>query len=233
MRKLTLGSLFDGSGGFALGGILSGINPIWASEIEPFPIRVTSKRLPSVQHLGDINQIDGAKITPVDIITFGSPCTDMSLAGRRAGLVGSQSVLFYQAIRIIKEMRNATDGKYPRYIVWENVPGAFSSNKGEDFKAVLEAICKIKTEDAVIPELKKGKWQRNSPLPGEFSMPNIGESPSAEDASILSQILQAGVQAKYYLSQKACLGILRRAAVRGKKLPEVLRVALEKQAQSA
>ena len=118
MRKLTLGSLFDGSGGFALGGILSGINPIWASEIEPFPIRVTSKRLPSVQHLGDINQIDGAKITPVDIITFGSPCTDMSLAGRRAGLVGSQSVLFYQAIRIIKEMRNATDGKYPRYIVW-------------------------------------------------------------------------------------------------------------------
>ena len=76
-------------------------------------------------------------------------------------------------------------------------------------------------------------WQRNSPLPGEFSMPNIGESPSAEDASILSQILQAGVQAKYYLSQKACLGILRRAAVRGKKLPEVLRVALEKQAQSA
>ena len=144
MRKLTLGSLFDGSGGFALGGILSGINPIWASEIEPFPIRVTSKRLPSVQHLGDINQIDGAKITPVDIITFGSPCTDMSLAGRRAGLVGSQSVLFYQAIRIIKEMRNATDGKYPRYIVWENVPGAFSSNKGEDFKAELEAIAAAK-----------------------------------------------------------------------------------------
>lgn len=171
MRKLTLGSLFDGSGGFALGGILSGINPIWASEIEPFPIRVTSKRLPSVQHLGDINQIDGAKITPVDIITFGSPCTDMSLAGRRAGLVGSQSVLFYQAIRIIKEMRNATDGKYPRYIVWENVPGAFSSNKGEDFKAVLEAICKIKTEDAVIPELKEGKWSNAGRIVAEdFSL---------------------------------------------------------------
>lgn len=171
MRKLTLGSLFDGSGGFALGGILSGINPIWASEIEPFPIRVTSKRLPSVQHLGDINQIYGAKITPVDIITFGSPCTDMSLAGRRAGLVGSQSVLFYQAIRIIKEMRNATDGKYPRCIVWENVPGAFSSNKGEDFKAVLEAICKIKTEDAVIPELKEGKWSNAGRIVAEdFSL---------------------------------------------------------------
>ncbi len=171
MRKLTLGSLFDGSGGFALGGILSGINPIWASEIEPFPIRVTSKRLPDVQHLGDINQINGAKITPVDIITFGSPCTDMSLAGRRAGLVGSQSILFYQAIRIIKEMRNATDGKYPRYIVWENVPGAFSSNKGDDFKAVLEAICKIKTEDAVIPELKGGKWSNAGNIVAEdFSL---------------------------------------------------------------
>ena len=159
MRKLTLGSLFDGSGGFALGGILSGINPIWASEIEPFPIRVTSKRLPSVQHLGDINQIDGAKITPVDIITFGSPCTDMSLAGRRAGLVGSQSVLFYQAIRIIKEMRNATDGKYPRYIVWENVPGAFSSNCGEDFRCVLEAICSVKDSSISIPR-PAGKWTK-------------------------------------------------------------------------
>ena len=121
---LTLGSLFDGSGGFPLGGLLCGITPVWASEIEPFPIRVTTKRLPFMKHYGDISQMDGGKIEPVDIITFGSPCTDMSIAGRRAGLDGKQSVLFYQAIRIIQEMRDATHGKYPRYIVWENVPYA-------------------------------------------------------------------------------------------------------------
>ena len=96
-KKLTLGSLFDGSGGFPLGGLLSGITPVWASEIEPFPIRVTTKRLPFMKHYGDISRMDGGKIEPVDIITFGSPCTDMSVAGRRAGLDGQQSVLFYQA----------------------------------------------------------------------------------------------------------------------------------------
>ena len=155
---LTLGSLFDGSGGFPLGGLLAGITPLWASEIEPFPIRVTTKRLPSVKHLGDISAVDGAEIAPVDIITFGSPCTDMSVAGKRAGLEGRQSCLFYQAIRIVKEMRCATDGKYPRFIVWENVPGAFSSNKGEDFKAVLEAVCSVKDESISVPGPPKGRW---------------------------------------------------------------------------
>ena len=158
MNKLTLGSLFDGSGGFPLGGLLSGITPVWASEIEPFPIRVTTKRLPFMKHYGDISQMDGGKIEPVDIITFGSPCTDMSIAGRRAGLDGKQSVLFYQAIRIIQEMRDATHGKYPRYIVWENVPGAFSSNHGEDFKAVLEAVIGIKEPGAQVPMPEKNLW---------------------------------------------------------------------------
>ena len=157
-KTLTLGSLFDGSGGFPLGGLISGITPVWASEIEPFPIRVTSKRLPFMKHYGDISQMDGGKIEPVDIICFGSPCTDMSVAGRRAGLEGQQSVLFYQAIRIIKEMRCATNGKYPRYIVWENVPGAFSSNGGEDFKAVLEAVIGIKEPDAQVPSPDKNRW---------------------------------------------------------------------------
>ena len=157
-RQLTLGSLFDGSGGFPLGGLLTGIRPVWASEVEPFPIRVTTKRLPFMEHLGDISTVDGAKITPVDIITFGSPCTDMSVAGKRAGLDGKQSSLFYQAIRIVEEMRCATDGKYPRWIVWENVPGAFSSNKGEDFRAVLEAVCSVKGENIPVPEPPKGKW---------------------------------------------------------------------------
>ena len=93
-QNLTLGSLFDGSGGFPLGGLISGITPVWASEIEPFPIRVTTKRLPFMKHYGDITSMDGGKIEPVDIITFGSPCTDMSVAGKRAGLDGKQSILF-------------------------------------------------------------------------------------------------------------------------------------------
>ena len=167
--NLTLGSLFDGSGGFPLGGLLSGITPLWASEIETFPIRVTTKRFPQVQYLGDISQVSGADIAPVDIITFGSPCTDMSVAGKRAGLDGRQSVLFYQAIRIIKEMRCATNGNYPRYIVWENVPGAFSSNKGEDFRAVLEEICKVKDESVSVPQ--SGKWTNAGEIVGEqFSL---------------------------------------------------------------
>ena len=104
MNKLTLGSLFDGSGGFPLGGLISGIAPVWASEIEPFPIRVTTKRLPFMKHYGDVSRMDGGSIEPVDIITFGSPCQDMSIAGKREGLDGNRSGLFYEAVRIIKEM---------------------------------------------------------------------------------------------------------------------------------
>ena len=157
-HNLTLGSLFDGSGGFPLGGMLAGIIPVWASEIEPFPIRVTTKRIPNMKHLGDISRIRGDTIEPVSIITFGSPCTDMSVAGKRAGLDGSQSVLFYEAIRIIKEMRLATNGKYPRYCIWENVPGAFSSNKGKDFKAVLEAVISVVAPGTSVPIPENGKW---------------------------------------------------------------------------
>ena len=165
--KLTLGSLFDGSGGFPLAGLLAGVRPVWASEIEPFPIRVTTKRLPFVKHLGDINGIHGDGIEPVDIITFGSPCTDMSVAGKRAGLGGKQSSLFYEAVRIIKEMRCATDGKYPRFIVWENVPGAFSSNKGEDFRCVLEEICSVRDEGVSVPGPPKGKWPNAGEIVGD------------------------------------------------------------------
>ena len=149
-NKLTLGSLFDGSGGFPLGGLLTGITPVWASEVEPFPIRVTTKRMPFLKHYGDVSAISGAEIEPVDIITFGSPCQDMSVAGKRGGLDAARSGLFYQAIRIVKEMREATDGRYPRYIVWENVPGAFSSNKGADFEAVLKEVAGIKGREADI-----------------------------------------------------------------------------------
>lgn len=141
---MKLGSLFDGAGTFPFAGSLFGIIPIWASEIETFPINVTKKRFPNMKHLGDITKISGENIEPVDIITFGSPCQNLSIAGNRKGLEGNQSGLFTEAIRIIKEMRNKTNGKQPRYAIWENVPGAFSSNQGEDFRIVLEEFCKIK-----------------------------------------------------------------------------------------
>ena len=164
-KPLTLGSLFDGSGTFPMMAMLSGIVPVWKSEIEPFPIAVTEKRLPFVKHLGDINSINGAEIEPVDIITFGSPCTDLSVAGKRQGLNAERSGLFFQAIRIIKEMRGATNGKYPRFAVWENVTGAFSSNGGEDFRCVLEEFCKIKDADLSVP--KSEKWTKAGEIMGE------------------------------------------------------------------
>ena len=151
MKKM--GSLFDGIGGFPLAAQRNGIIPVWASEIEKWPIKVTKKHFPNMKHLGDITKINGAEIEPVDIITFGSPCQNLSVAGKQEGLEGGQSCLFYEAIRIIREMRGATNGVYPRFAVWENVPGAFSSNGGQDFRSVLEEIL-----EAEIPMPYSGKW---------------------------------------------------------------------------
>ena len=152
---ITLGSLFDGIGGFPYAGSFYGIKPVWASEILPQAISVTKRHFPGMAHVGDIMKLDGAKLPPVDIISFGSPCQDLSTAGRRAGLSGERSGLFTEAIRIIFEMRRATDGRYPRYALWENVPGALSSGKpaGSDFQAVLEAFAK-----AEIPMPASGRW---------------------------------------------------------------------------
>ena len=112
-----------------------------------------------MKHLGDISKIDGAKIEPVDIITFGSPCQDLSLAGKRAGInEGTRSGLFMEAVRIIKEMREATNGQYPTFALWENVPGAFSSNHGEDFRLVLEELIKIVEPPASVPPVPKRGW---------------------------------------------------------------------------
>lgn len=155
---LTLGSLFDGSGGFPLAAEMCGITPVWASEIDPFCVQVTSKRFPEMKHLGDITKINGAEIPPVNIITFGSPCQDLSVAGNRAGLDGSRSSLFLEAIRIFKEMRETTNGIYPNVVVWENVPGAYSSHKGEDFRRVLEEIAGVVAPDVSIPRSAGGKW---------------------------------------------------------------------------
>ena len=161
-----LGSLFDGSGGFPLAGSLCGIVPAWASEVEPYPIAVTRSRFPSMKHLGDISKINGAEIEPVNIITFGSPCQDLSVAGKRAGIKHeaagdeetTRSGLFLPAVRIIKEMRRATNGVYPNVVLWENVPGAFSSNGGEDFRTVLGELIKIVEPDAVMPPVPKAGW---------------------------------------------------------------------------
>lgn len=166
LRTYKLGSLFDGSGGFPLAGALCGVEPVWASEVEPYPIAVTRSRFPKMRHLGDISKINGAEIEPVDIITFGSPCQDLSVAGKQAGLKHTdngdeettRSGLFMEAVRIIKEMRKATNGNYPRFALWENVPGAFSSNRGEDFRIVLEELVKIVEPSAFMPPVPKNGW---------------------------------------------------------------------------
>lgn len=164
---LTLGSLFDGSGGFPLAARNVGIKPLWASEVEPFPILVTTKNLPQVLHLGDINHIDGAGIEPVDVVTFGSPCQDLSIAGRQVGLAGERSSLFFQAVRIIKEMRTATNTVFPRFAIWENVPGALSSNKGGDFHVVLKTLTSIVDEKAANDLPRPRKWPLAGALHGD------------------------------------------------------------------
>lgn len=121
-----------------------------------------------MKHLGDITKIHGDKIEPVDCITFGSPCQDLSIAGRRAGLSGERSGLFMEAVRIIKEMRSSTNGMYPTFAVWENVPGAFSSNGGEDFRAVLEELARIEQPDVSIPRPsgRAGRWSKAGAIAG-------------------------------------------------------------------
>jgi DNA (cytosine-5)-methyltransferase 1 len=157
-NKLTLGSLFDGSGGFPLGALLTGIEPIWAAEVEPFPIRVTTKRLPDVRHYGDVNKINGYEVPAVDIITAGFCCQDLSLAGKRAGLRGERSGIFFQITRIIREMREATAGKYPKIAVLENVAGMYSSNRGYDFLEILNELIKIKDPALSVPFTPTGRW---------------------------------------------------------------------------
>lgn len=169
---MTLGSLFDGAGTLPLAATMCGIKTLWSSEIEKYPLAVTKARFPEVIQFGDVTKINGAEIPPVDIITFGSPCQDLSVAGKRAGLAGERSGLFMEAVRIIKEMRDETSKRAdehvrPRYAVWENVPGAYSSNKGEDFRAVLEELCRVKDRNADIPRPAVGKWANAGAVVGD------------------------------------------------------------------
>ena len=169
---MTLGSLFDGIAGFPYAAAINGITPLWASEIETAPISISKRHFPDMKHLGDIKNINGAEIDPVDVITFGSPCQDLSVAGKRAGLEGKRSGLFMEAMRIIKEMRGKTNGKHPSRIIWENVDGVFSSNRGEDFRIVLEEIANIAGGGAISiprPPSKDGNavWESSGAVVGD------------------------------------------------------------------
>ena len=161
--EVKLGSLFDGSGTMPLCAVMCGGRAVWASEVEPYPIAVTKTHLPEMQHLGSITDIKGGQIEPVDIITFGSPCQDLSIAGKRKGLGGDRSCLFYEAIRVIREMLSATGGRYPRFVIWENVPGALSSHGGKDFEIVLNELLHLRDfagGGTDKPIRQHGKWEK-------------------------------------------------------------------------
>lgn len=171
---MKLGSLFDGSGTCPLAASAVGIIPAWASEIEPFPKAVTQSRFPKMVHLGDITKMNGAEIESVDVITFGSPCQNLSIDGNGKGLAGQESSLFFEAIRVIQEMRCATNGRFPQIVIWENVYGAFSSTQGEDFRTVIETLWKICEGNDSVPryaEDKQGrqKWPHTGFILGDHS----------------------------------------------------------------
>lgn len=251
---VTLGNFFSGSGTWELAAELCGATPIWESEIEPFPIQLEHKRFPNCKQLGDITKVSGYDIEPCDIMTNSSPCQDISVAGlRRSMAKGSdtRSSLFHEVIRITKEMREheleqlrrmsgANDNirLYPRPYLWcwENVTGALSSNKGEDFRQVLEEIAKIVQADVSIP-LPRGGGGQTPDSWTETDIQSLGVSETQltrechrdAEESFLWQILEEDVPQKYFLSERACVGILRRSEKRGKPLPEVLKNALMKQ----
>ena len=171
---ITMGNFFSGSGTWELAAQINGIECLWESEIEPFPVALEAKRFPNAIQLGDVSKVNGAEIAPVDILTSSSPCQDLSVAGKRAGLDGERSGLFGEVIRITKEMRERErrDGRSgndirPRFWCWENVPGAFSSNRGEDFRTVLESVARIIEPTAVIPFPEKGRWGYAGVVDGE------------------------------------------------------------------
>lgn len=219
--RITVGSLFDGIGGWCIAAERNGAVPVWSSEIEPFCIEVTKKHFPNVMQLGGIKKIKGDKIPPVDIICAGSPCQDLSVAGKREGLKGERSGLFRTANDIVSDMLNATSGKYPKYFIWENVLGAFSSNKGRDFQAVLSEITQM-----VRSKRCKIAWRV---LDAQY----WGVPQHRERIFLIASFRNRGVDRKYYLSPKACQGILRRAKARKKRLPELLYRVLKHQSMTS
>ena len=232
MCALKLGSLFDGIGVFPLAASRNGIIPVWASEIEKSPIAITKRHFPGMEHLGILQRYMEDHIPPVHIITFGSPCQNLSKIGKREGLAGSKSGLFFQAIRIIEEMRCATNGLYPVIAVWENVMGAFSSNDRMDFRAVLQSF-----SDTEISMPPTGGWltpvwcEGKTDLCWRLMDASIGESPglfSEEKESSLWRILEDSVPQKYYLSPAICSRFLRLAQTTGCPPPVASRISLDK-----
>lgn len=227
VESLKLGSLFDGSGTMPLCATMCGAKAAWASEVEPYPIAVTKTHLPRMKHLGSVTDICGGNIEPVDIITFGSPCQDLSVAGKRTGLDGNRSGLFREAIRIILEMLAATNRKYPRFVIWENVPGLYHRTEGKTLKPYLTNCCDLPGQTSLFDSLECGaNLGATELLPTDLSMRNTGECPNDAEEFMLSQILVENPPTKYYLSVKALDGILNRASRRGEKLPELLVTAI-------
>lgn len=231
---LTLGSLFDGIGGWLIAAKKNGIIPIWSSEIDEFAIKVSKAHFPDVEQLGNITKLNGGEIPPVDIVCAGSPCQDLSVAGRRKGLNGERSNLLYEAVRITREMKERTNGNYPTYFVWENVTGAFSSNHGRDFQSVLSAITQ-----GDIPMPKSGRWAKAGMVRSE----GVGIAwrtldaqywgvPQHRERVFLIADFRGGVPSRYYLSWKACEGMLKRAAKHHRQIPEQLQNVLEKQSKN-
>lgn len=144
---VTHGSLFSGIGGFDLGLERHGIETMWQCELDPKATAVLEHHWPDTTRYSDVTDMHGGQVEPVDVITFGSPCQDLSVAGQRAGLDGTRSGLVYEALRIASEMKEATGGAHPQLLVWENVPGALSSNAGRDFAAVLDALADVGAVD--------------------------------------------------------------------------------------
>ncbi len=239
-----MGSLFDGIGGFPLAAVHCGVKPVWASEIESFPIQVTKLRFPDMLHVGDITRLNGAELPPVDIICGGSPCQDLSVAGARAGLSGKRSGLFMEQVRIVKEMRNADilrgrSGIFvrPRFCAGktsqEHSPAGSrkakisgsSSKKSSELSSIVYQFLDLTPGNGNL--LGLSYWEILSPWLGDALMLNTGVSPKDAKESSLWQILEEQPHHKYYLTRKACRGILRRASERGKDLPEQLHEALE------
>lgn len=231
---ITLGSLFDGIGVFPLAASRCGIVPVWASEIEKAPVSITRRHFPDMVHLGDITALNGGEIPPVHVITFGSPCQNLSAIGNRKGLAGEKSGLFYQAIRIIKEMRCATNGIYPVIIIWENVMGAFFSNDRMDFRTVLQCFA-----DTEIPMPATGRWASAGMVRG--GMPDVawrlmdaqywGEPPPPQRRKRIFVVADFGGKraGKYYLSPTLCSRILRLAESAGCPPPPQIEYLLQKQ----
>ena len=259
---MKLGSLFSGIGGFELVGNWYGIEPVWASEIEDACIRITKKHFPNMKHFGDITKIHGDQIEPVDVITGGSPCQDLSVAGKQSGIRlkcdkcgtlvefsdGTQSCpncgaeldftrsgLFMEQMRIIREMRKKQMNAFQKLLSGKTCSEHSAATTETTSSASSKSSVSSWQKNFLRLDLRAGQtqgrfWENPVPSHGDSLTLNIGECPNVVVESSLSQILEDNAPEKYYLSQKACVGILHRAQRRGKELPPRLKAALENQA---